>query len=101
MEINRHTNDHTVTMTLCGRFDFNANQSFREACAAAPKGPGIKELVLDLSQVDYMDSSALGILLMLRQRATANKQRVALSGCTGAVKQMLNVANFRRLFKIT
>jgi anti-anti-sigma factor len=48
-----------------------------------------------------MDSSALGMLLLIRERATANNQRVSLSGCKGTVKQILDVANFGRLFQMT
>jgi anti-anti-sigma factor len=101
MDISTHSKDQTVTIALSGRFDFQVNRPFREACEAALKGEGITVLDLDLSRIDYMDSSALGMLLLVRERATANNQQVLLSGCKGTVKQILDIANFSRLFKMT
>jgi hypothetical protein len=40
------------------------------------------------------------MLLMLREKAQAANKTVALTNCTGAVKQILDVANFGRLFPI-
>lgn len=55
---------------------------------------------ISLAEVDYLDSSALGMLLMLRERAlTANKQ-VALSNPNKMVSQVLDIANFHKLFTI-
>jgi anti-anti-sigma factor len=101
MDISTHSKDQTVTIALSGRFDFQVNRPFREACEVALKGEGITVLDLDLSRIDYMDSSALGMLLLVRERATANNQQVLLSGCKGTVKQILDIANFSRLFKMT
>ena len=101
MDISTQSKDQTATIALSGRFDFQVNRPFREACEAALKGPGITVLDLDLSHIDYMDSSALGMLLLVRERATANNQQVLLSGCKGTVKQILDIANFGRLFKMT
>jgi HptB-dependent secretion and biofilm anti anti-sigma factor len=101
MDINTRSTNQSATIGLSGRFDFHVNRPFREACEAALKGPGIKELDIDLSRVDYMDSSALGMLLLIREYATANNQQMSLSGCKGTVKQILDIANFGRLFTIT
>jgi anti-anti-sigma factor len=50
--------------------------------------------------VDYLDSSALGMLLMLRDKAKGAAREVVLTKCTGAVKQVLDIANFGKLFRI-
>jgi anti-anti-sigma factor len=60
-----------ATIALSGRFDFSAHQAFREACAAALDAAQIGELKVDLAGVDYLDSSALGMLLLLREKAQA------------------------------
>ncbi len=84
---------------LQGRFDFNSHREFREAVDAALAGSG-KEIHVDLGGVDYLDSSALGMLLMLRDKAKGSNREVALSRCAGAVKQVLDIANFGKLFRI-
>ena len=96
----------TVTVTegraviqLEGRFDFNSHRDFREAIDAVLAGPATG-IVVDFCGVEYLDSSALGMLLMLRDRAKGAAREVSLASCRGAVKQILDIANFGKLFTI-
>ena len=89
-----------MTIALSGRLNLEMGQRLREVCETALERPDIQELNLDLSRVDRLDSSALGFLLAVRQRATANNRRVSLSGCKTTVKQVLDLAKFSRLFEI-
>ena len=89
-----------ATIGLNGRFDFSAHRAFREAYAAALEAALVRELEVDLAEVDYLDSSALGMLLMLREKAQAANKTVSLRNCRGAVRQVLDIANFAKLFTI-
>jgi anti-anti-sigma regulatory factor len=40
------------------------------------------------------------MLLLLREKAEANGKRVRLAGLAGSVKQVLEIANFGKLFSI-
>jgi anti-anti-sigma factor len=57
-------NDSCVVIKVKGRFDFSCHASFREAYAKAPDGC---EFVVDMEEASYMDSAALGMLLLLRE----------------------------------
>lgn len=92
--------DNRAVIQLQGRFDFNAHREFREAVDSA-LAASAKEIQVDLGGVDYLDSSALGMLLMLRDKAKGSGREVSLAKCTGAVKQVLDIANFGKLFAIT
>ena len=85
---------------LQGRFDFNTHRDFRDATENAVGLANTREVVVDLGGVDYLDSSALGMLLMLRDRARGVNKAVSLVNCRGAVKQVLDIANFGKLFTI-
>jgi len=87
-------------MSLHGRFDFNAHREFRGSCDAIINDAEVLGLEVDLGGVDYLDSSALGMLLLLKERAAAAHKTVALSNCRGMVAQVLEVANFNKLFSI-
>jgi anti-anti-sigma factor len=100
MQATLSTVDGKTTIKLQGRFDFNAHREFREAVDGAIAGTG-REIVVDLGIVDYLDSSALGMLLMLRDKAKGANREISLSNCKGSVKQVLDIANFGRLFNIT
>jgi len=90
-------NDGDVTITITGRFDFNDHTAFRDAYRDAP---GSSKFVVDMSSTDYMDSSALGMLLLLREHAGGDKAKIAIGGCKPEIKKILTIANFQKLFEI-
>lgn len=91
--------DNRAVIRLQGRFDFNAHREFREAIDTSLSSPA-SAVSVDFGSVDYLDSSALGMLLMLRDRAKGVGREVTLANCRGAVKQILDIANFGKLFTI-
>ena len=101
MQITVEKKDGTARLVLNGRFDFSSHREFRNACDEALKTPEINEIEADFSRVDYLDSSALGMLLLLREKAQGVNLKVSLTHCTGLVQQVLDVANFQRLFTIS
>lgn len=91
----------TAEVTLSGRFDFNAHRDFRAAYEPLITDAEVMRINLDLAQVEYLDSSALGMLLMLRDKSAAANKQLALTNVRGAVKQVLDIANFGKLFAIS
>lgn len=99
MQASVSVNEGRVVIRLQGRFDFNAHRDFREAVDSALASPG-SVITVDFTGVEYLDSSALGMLLMMRDRARSATREVTLTGCRNAVKQILDIANFGKLFTI-
>lgn len=97
MQTNVTSRDGSTVIVLQGRFDFNSHREFREAVERALK-EAAPEIKVDLSGVDYLDSSALGMLLMLRDKAKGAGKSVVLASARGAVKQVIDIANFGKLF---
>lgn len=97
MQTNVTSRDGSTAIVLQGRFDFNAHREFRDAVDRALKEPA-PEIKVDLAGVDYLDSSALGMLLMLRDKAKGAGKSVSLVSARGAVKQVIEIANFGKLF---
>ncbi len=83
------------TVRIRGRFDFSCRGDFRACYATAPKG---MRFLVDFSEVDYVDSAALGMLLMLRDHA-GDPTHVTLTGCRGQPEQVLKIANFHKIFR--
>lgn len=101
IQVDMQVSEGRARIALNGRFDFNSHRSFRNVCSEALQQEGVREVEVDLGGVGYMDSSALGMLLLLKEKAEATQRRVALTHCRGAVQQMLAVANFDKLFSVT
>jgi anti-anti-sigma factor len=98
MQVTQTINAGNATLLLSGRFDFNSHRDFRDAYEAVLKTDGITALDVDLAKVEYLDSSALGMLLLLKERSTERNIQVSLVGCSGTVQQILEIANFNKLF---
>ncbi len=97
MSIVNNVAGNNVTIKISGRFDFNDHAAFRDAYRECPPSANY---VLDMSATDYMDSSALGMLLLLREHAGGDKANIKVLGCKPEIKKILTIANFQKLFDI-
>jgi len=91
------TQDDATVIRVPSRFDFRVAQDFNKTVDTATHGAG-SEIIIDLAETAYLDSSALGMLLVLRDRARAAGKSVVLARAGGTVKGVLGIANFQRLF---
>ena len=88
--------DGSLTLKVKGRFNFSCYKQFNDAVA----GPVPTQYVVDLSATDYMDSSALGMLLLLRDKVGQDTSRVKILAGAGQPHEVLKLANFHRLFNV-
>lgn len=87
-----------TTIEVTGRFDFSLHREFRQAYAdTVDRGA---EVIVDLKGVEYVDSSALGMLLLLREYMGDDSAKISLANPSGDVRSILEVSNFEKLFKI-
>lgn len=86
-----------VTVSVAGRFDYRVYDSFRASYTEIENDS--VTVNVDLSETEYMDSSALGMLLMLREHV-GRAATVLLVNPTPDVKRVLTIANFDKLFSI-
>ncbi|WP_018151348.1 STAS domain-containing protein [Leeia oryzae] len=98
MQANYTVNGAVAVIVLTGRFDFNSHRVFREIIDKAIAESVVRKLTLDFHGVDYIDSSALGMLMLLKEKADAASKQVALANCSGTARQVLDIANFSKLF---
>jgi anti-anti-sigma factor len=100
MQTSVSVNKERVRIALTGRFDFNSHREFRSAYESQIKAGEVQAIEIDLGSVDYLDSAALGMLLLLRDQASSAHKTVILTNCRGVVQQILDIANFKKLFTI-
>lgn len=98
MPINTSVKGDELTVGVEGRFDFSAHQDFRDAYEEA--GAGISHYIIDMAKATYLDSSALGMLLLLRDHAGGDSADVRITNCNADVKKILTISNFEQLFTI-
>ena len=86
-----------VTIRVSGRFDFATHEAFLQAYRAYARGE--KRYVVDLKEAGYIDSSAMGMLLQLREYSE-NANDVELMIGNDTVREILQIANFDKLFRV-
>jgi anti-anti-sigma factor len=86
-----------VTIAVIDKFDFQLYDEFRAAYAETA-GIGVTYRV-DLADIEYLDSSALGMLLLLREHAGGPVSNIEITQASPEVRKILNVANFSKLFR--
>ncbi len=88
-----------VTIAISGCFDFNSVQEFRGAYMAIDGSKSNVEL--DLRETEYMDSSALGMLLNMKKHLQASDSAIRILNCQPQVKKILEISRFDKKFLIS
>lgn len=91
-------NGEDLIISVSGRFDFNALQSFRKAYENTAINP--RTFIVDLKESDYLDSSALGMLLALRDHACEQGAGIKIIHCNPDVKKILIITKLDELFNV-
>lgn len=86
-----------LNITISGRFDFNLVQSFRHAYDNDESTD--KEISIDLAQTDYIDSSALGMLLNMKKARGAADHEISITNCRPNLMKIFQISNFDKKFK--
>lgn len=81
-----------------GQFNFNVYSEFREAYRDIEPGQ-VSTLVVDLKNTEYIDSAALGMLLLLEEHF--KDLPVNIRNCSEYTLQLLQVANFDKRFNVS
>ncbi|MDR6928153.1 STAS domain-containing protein [Pseudomonas sp. BE134] len=89
-----------LTIAVKGRFDFTKHQEFRESYECTD-GKMPNSVVVDLKDATYLDSSALGMLLLLRDHAGGDRSDIRLINSSSDVTKILAISNFDKLFDIS
>lgn len=100
MSIKYYVQGGIARITLSGRFDFGMQYAFKQAYAPLIENSEVQQIEVELSLIEHLDSSALGMLILLNQRALGSKKSVTLLNPSGVASQVLEVANFKHILTI-
>ncbi|GAA0835416.1 MULTISPECIES: STAS domain-containing protein [Marinomonas] len=93
--VNKASN--AIELSILGSFDFSLFHDFREAYSGFIGEQ--HHFIVDLSQVEYLDSAALGMLLSMKN-ALGEGATIELKGANDFIKNILMISRFDKRFEI-
>ena len=98
--INMFAAGETSTIYLRGVFNFQAFHAFKGAYMSQLRDAKINCVVVDCEHVNYIDSTALEMLIVLRERVQSAGKSLILSRPSRFVERVFKISKFYDLFVI-
>lgn len=97
MDVRFEKQDRTLTVFLRGEIDHHAAGGLREQIDSAVISGGILCLILDFSEVSFMDSSGVGLILGRYKLMCARGGKLTVRGMTQRYLAMMKMAGMEKL----
>ena len=89
--------DHVLS--LPSRFDYAYYKKFTEAYMALLHSVDVNNAILDFSNVEHLDSAALGMMVLMQKKFKEQNKSVKLKGARGSTNDILRMANMNKIFE--
>lgn len=99
MEYVCESNGNEFNVHVSGRMTHADHRGFRGILAAINES-GAQRIVFDLVKAEFMDSSALGMLLIVRDASVQQSRAVVLKGAGGQVEKLITIGKLHKYFEI-
>lgn len=87
----------TLTLVVAGDFKFDLYHEFRNAFMKAEKDT---QLIIDFRGVSSMDSSAMGMLLNMKETLNRNDRDIRFSNAPPHLMKLFQISRFDKKFAI-
>ncbi|NVN84902.1 MAG: STAS domain-containing protein [Rhodopseudomonas sp.] len=92
-------NGNDANVSFSGDLTFADHMMFREI-ADRLRASTDKTIVIDVANLDFIDSAGLGMLLIAREEARKLNRTLVLRGAKGQVGRMFGLTKFDTLFSV-
>lgn len=99
MTITIQETEERFIATLAGELDTAAAQETEQALSPLLDSKG-KEIVLDCTDLEYISSSGLRVLLSILKQAEKVGSRVVLKNVNEVIRDVLDISGFISIFEI-
>jgi anti-sigma B factor antagonist len=99
LSIHVHVIDEVQVFELNGSLDIATSPTVRAALTSASERGG-HQLIVDLTQVDFLDSTGLGALIGGQRRAREFNGEVRLVAKEGQILRLLRITGLLRVFAV-
>ena len=99
LEVTVKHGEQRIFVYLRGLFNFDSSPDFRDQLLAILREQSPKVLIVDLTQVSYIDSSGISTLLEALKIARNCQTTLSLQGLEGRVVHLFEVTGLSTLFE--
>ena len=96
MELNIKTIDHVPVFEIIGDIDGKTAREIQEQIL--PRLQAGSKMLLDMSQVEYMSSAGLRLLLLIYRQVKGNDGHIALVGLSEEIQDIMSATGFLNHF---
>lgn len=90
----------TVTANLCGEIDHHTAKEMRETIDAAVELNMPSLLVMDFSDISFMDSSGIGLVMGRYRNLQRTGAELHIKGASPQIYKVMKLAGLERLAKL-
>ena len=98
INVQNDTEKNAVVITVTDHFDYSLHQAFRDAYRNQQQQNVVFRI--NLAKATYMDSSALGMILLLKEHADKLQGKVIIEKPNESVLKILSIAKFEHFVTI-
>ncbi|NJN45740.1 MAG: STAS domain-containing protein [Candidatus Competibacteraceae bacterium] len=99
MEIHEQTHGKVLVISPAGRLDSLTYRSLEDHLSALIRN-GKTTLVIDFTQLEYISSSGLRVLLMAAKQVRAAQGKLALAAMSASIREVFDISGFSSIFEI-
>lgn len=99
MEFAQEIAGDVVVAKLAGRLDSGSAAAAEEQLMRLV-GSNTPHLVIDLSQLDYVSSAGLRVLLIVARKVQQAQGRLALFGLSSGVREVFSISGFDKILAV-
>ena len=99
MDISEDRKADAVILALSGKLDATTAKTFEDRILGVINS-GTQRLVVDLSQLDYVSSSGLRVLILAAKRLQTVDGKIVLCSMKDHVRQVFDLAGFSSMLSI-
>jgi len=89
-----------IILQIVGEFKFSIHNDLRNAYKKELDDTNIKIIEIDFSRVTTIDSSGLGMLLVLNEETKDRRIKLMITGLSNSIRSILEIANFQKIMDL-
>lgn len=99
LEITVNIRKNILLVSLSGELDHHTAKEVKSLIEEVVKNRGVKNLIFDFSNLTFMDSSGIGVIVGRYKLITSLGGRIAISGAKSNVNKLLHMSGINKIIE--